>query len=216
MRLSRNSLRFRDFDRRLSACIAFALCDDHLTSKAPHKTGPIADIAGQMNMSISPPAAISGGTSLATQVAALCWRMHKGRVEVLLITSRDTGRWVIPKGWPIVGLSLSGSAAREAWEEAGVEGQVRDQSLGAYLYDKIARPATALPCSVAVFPLQVKTLHNRFPERKQRRRKWFPAADAAHLVAEEELRRLLVLAAGQPDLLGAPPPQQTATVAQPA
>ena len=56
----------------------------------------------------------------AGQVAALCWRLRKGRAEVLLVTSRDTGRWVLPKGWPITGLSPQAAAAREAWEEAGV------------------------------------------------------------------------------------------------
>ena len=157
-----------------------------------------------MNMSISHPApALSGGKSLAIQVAALCWRLHKGQVQVLLITSRETGRWVIPKGWPIIGLTQSAAAAREAWEEAGVEGQTIDQPLGQYLYDKIARPANALPCSVAVFALRVKTLHNRFPERKQRRRKWFPATEAALLVAESELRLLFELVTQRPDLLSA-------------
>ncbi|MEN9850080.1 MAG: hypothetical protein RL128_243, partial [Pseudomonadota bacterium] len=61
-----------------------------------------------------------------TQYGALCWRMHRGKVEVLLITSRDTGRWVIPKGWPIDGLAPAQTAAREAWEEAGVEGDIAD------------------------------------------------------------------------------------------
>ena len=164
-----------------------------------------------MNMSISPPApAISGGTARATQVAALCWRVHKGQVKVLLITSRDTRRWVIPKGWPIFGLSLRDSAAREAWEEAGVEGQALDQPLGQYLYDKIARPA-ALPCAVAVFALHVQTLHNRFPERRQRRRKWFTASEAARLVAESELRQLLELAAQRPELLGSPAAEPAGT-----
>ncbi len=168
-------------------------------------------------MSISHPApAISGGTTLATQVAALCWRLHKGAVQVLLITSRDTGRWVIPKGWPIMGLTAAGSAAREAWEEAGVEGKTLDQPLGQYLYDKIARPATALPCSVAVFPLRVEALRNRFPERKQRRRKWFPATEAALLVAEAELRLLFELAAQRPELLGAAGAQTAAMSAHPA
>ncbi|MEO6300425.1 MAG: NUDIX hydrolase [Paracoccaceae bacterium] len=160
-------------------------------------------------MSISKPiSAIPDGTSLAAQVAALCWRMHKRGIEVLLITSRDTGRWVIPKGWPIPGLDNAQSAAREAWEEAGVEGQTLDQPLGRYLYDKIARPATALPCSVAVFPLQVKTLSKRFPERKQRRRKWFSPSEAALLVAEAELRQLFEMVALRPNLLGVPGVEQ--------
>jgi 8-oxo-dGTP pyrophosphatase MutT (NUDIX family) len=202
MRLSRNCSRFRVFDGAQPACFAFAICHDENMSKGPRQTGPIAEVAGQKIMSISqPPPAISGGTTLATQVAALCWRMHKGRVDVLLITSRDTGRWVIPKGWPVPGLSLSGSAAREAWEEAGVEGPVLDQPLGQYLYAKITPPAMALPCSVAVFPLRVATLHNRFPERKQRRRKWFAASEAAQLVAESDLRLLLDLVSRSPELL---------------
>lgn len=125
------------------------------------------------------------------------------KIEVLLITSRDTGRWVIPKGWPVAGLTQAESAAREAWEEAGVEGKLVDQQLGQYLYDKI-RPADALPCSVAVFPLQVKTLHSHFPEKKERRRKWFSAAEAARMVVEAELSALLALAAREPAVLTAP------------
>ena len=66
------------------------------------------------------------------------------------------------------------------------------------------RSATALPCSVAVYPLRVKTLHNRFPERKQRRRKWFTASAASQLVAESDLRLLFELAAERPELLGPP------------
>ena len=66
------------------------------------------------------------------QVAALCWRMGQGgAVEILLVTSRDTGRWVIPKGWPMDGKSASAAAAREAWEEAGVKGTVRPESIEA-------------------------------------------------------------------------------------
>ncbi len=195
----------------------FALWHAYFQSKDPQQTGQIADFAGQMNMTISNPApAISGGTTVATQVAALCWRLREGAVEVLLITSRDTGRWIIPKGWPIIGLTAAGSAAREAWEEAGVQGQLLDQPLGQYLYDKIARPAAAQPCAVAVFPLRVETLHNRFPERKQRRRKWFPATEAALLVAETELRLLFELAAQRPELLGAALHESTGAAAPPA
>jgi len=156
-----------------------------------------------MNVSIAPAAApIGGDPVIHPQVAALCWRMHKGQVEVLLITSRDTGRWVIPKGWPMQGLGDAQAAAREAWEEAGVEGRTVDRALGRYLYDKI-RPTEALPCAVAVFPLEVTALHRRFPERKQRRRKWFAAAEAAKLVHECDLSRLLDLAASRPELLSA-------------
>jgi 8-oxo-dGTP pyrophosphatase MutT (NUDIX family) len=118
--------------------------------------------------------------------------MHRGRVEVLLITSRDTGRWVIPKGWPMQGLTLAGAAEREAWEEAGVRGLIGDSSLGAFGYDKILKPGHALPCRVEVFPLRVHELQRLFPERKMRRRKWFGHAKAARKVDEPELRGLLM------------------------
>lgn len=136
-----------------------------------------------------------------SQYGAICWRMHRGAVEVLLITSRDTGRWVIPKGWPIDGLDPAASAAREAWEEAGVTGQTGTAPLGLYSYDKVLAPEASLPCAVAVFPLRVEELAAKFPERKERRRKWFDAAKAARKVAEPELRALFQSLAADPDLL---------------
>ena len=81
---------------------------------------------------------------MAEQVGALCWRLHKWRVQVLLVTSRDTGRWVLPKGWPMAGKTAEAAAAREAWEEAGVEGLVQAQSIGRYCYDKIRPNAVPL------------------------------------------------------------------------
>lgn len=118
--------------------------------------------------------------------------MHRGSVEVLLITSRDTGRWVIPKGWPMTGLTLAGSAAREAWEEAGVRGKIVEATVGSFNYDKMLKPGTALHCRVDVFSLRVAALADKFPERKLRRRKWFDHAKAARKVAEPELRGLLM------------------------
>jgi 8-oxo-dGTP pyrophosphatase MutT (NUDIX family) len=109
----------------------------------------------------------------------------------LLITSRDTGRWVIPKGWPIDGLTAAGSAAREAWEEAGVEGIIAEAGLGLFTYDKLLTASKALPCQVEVFALRVARLRDKFPERSERRRKWFAAEKAARKVAEPGLRHLL-------------------------
>ncbi len=139
-----------------------------------------------------------------SQLAALCWRMHRGRVEVLLITSRDTGRWIIPKGWPMDGFTQAEAAAREAWEEAGVQGGVRPDAMGFYSYDKVLK-AGSIALMVAVYPLRVARLADKFPERKQRRRKWFPADKAARKVAEPELRRLLAAVGDDPTLLGAGP-----------
>ena len=133
-----------------------------------------------------------GGDATRTQYGAVCWRMHRGKVEVLLITSRDTGRWIIPKGWPITGLTPAGTAAREAWEEAGVEGDVQADELGAFGYDKALSPSQSVPCSVQVFGLRVAELKSKFPEKKERRRKWFGFEKAARKVAEPELRQLLL------------------------
>ena len=134
-----------------------------------------------------------------TQYGALCWRMHRGKVEVLLVTSRDTGRWIIPKGWPIEGLDAASTAAREAWEEAGVQGAVLPDGLGVFGYAKMLSPKKSVPCSVQVFGLRVTQLKDKFPERKERRRKWFGVEKAARKVAEPELRALLL---GLPDLFG--------------
>ena len=137
----------------------------------------------------------------AEQVAALCWRQRRGRVQVLMITSRETGRWVIPKGWQMPGLSGAQAAMREAWEEAGVEGRAQDRVLGIYAYDKIVLPAPPLHCAVSVYSLPVDALRRRFPERRQRRRKWFDAGAAALLVAEAGLRLILQHIGENPGLL---------------
>lgn len=130
-----------------------------------------------------------------TQYGAVCWREGAAGPEVLLITSRDTGRWVIPKGWPIKGLPPEGSAAREAWEEAGVEGKPDPRCIGLYSYDKLLDkpkgPQVQVPCVVAVYALKVNKLANSFPEAGQRRRKWFSPKKASGKVAEPELRDLL-------------------------
>lgn len=128
----------------------------------------------------------------ATQVGALCWRRHGSGVQVLLITSRETGRWVIPKGGIVPGKDAGTSAALEAWEEAGVHGRLSPVMMGAFDYDKLYRKRQeAVPCQVQVFPLRVDKLVAKFPERGQRRRKWFKPAKAATQVMEPALRALL-------------------------
>lgn len=130
-----------------------------------------------------------------TQCAALCWRRVQGRIEVLLVTSRETGRWVIPKGWPIEGLPPTAGAAREAWEEAGVRGEIGAACLGVYPYDKVLDRAgdapLAVPCVVAVYPMQVTAMRKDFPEAAERRTKWFPLDKAARKVLEPELAALI-------------------------
>ena len=124
----------------------------------------------------------------AMQVAALCL---DGDGRALLITSRGTGRWIIPKGWPMEGRSLPGAAAREAWEEAGVIGRIGRAEIGRYAYLKDQDEGFALRVEVRVFPLHVSELSERFPESGARRRQWFDPAEAARLVAEPGLARIL-------------------------
>jgi 8-oxo-dGTP pyrophosphatase MutT (NUDIX family) len=126
------------------------------------------------------------------QYAALPWRRNDGgEVEVLLITSRETRRWVIPKGWPIKGLSSPKSAAREAFEEAGVTGAVAKRKLGAYHYDKVLRSGRVQHVRVTVYSLLVLNEAEEWPEREQRDRLWTAVFEAAPLVDEPELKALI-------------------------
>ena len=125
------------------------------------------------------------------QYAALPWREGKGGREVLLVTSRDTGRWVAPKGWPMKNKAPHEAAAREAFEEAGVLGEVADAPLGTYSYLKAFKGELWFRCEVQVFPLQVRQERRRWPEADQRTRRWFSAADAAAAVDEPELQQLI-------------------------
>ena len=126
------------------------------------------------------------------QVAALCYRFEKKALRVLLITSRDTGRWVLPKGWMMGGMTAADAAAQEAWEEAGVVGCAADQAVGYFSYDKILPSGDALPCQVAVHAMPVTEIKEKFPEMGQRRRRWVSPKKAAKMVQEPELSKLLL------------------------
>lgn len=132
------------------------------------------------------------GTEPATQHAALCYRRTSaGAPQVLLITSRDTGRWVLPKGWPKKTESGGESAMRESWEEAGVIGRLTEGCAGVYSYDKTMPDGPARPCCVAVHVIEVQYLESDFPEKDVRRREWFNPDQAAIAVDEPELKMLL-------------------------
>ncbi len=127
-----------------------------------------------------------------TQSAALPWRRSAtGEVEVLLITSRDTRRWIIPKGWPIKGLTSPQTAAREAFEEAGVEGDIATKKAGVFHYDKRLRSGRVQKVRVGVYPLKVDTERAAWPEAQQREKLWTRPPAAAELVQEAELADLL-------------------------
>src|SRR5258707_13472663 len=127
------------------------------------------------------------------QYGALPYRLNDdASVQVLLVTSRETKRWIIPKGWPIKGLKPSKAAAREAYEEAGVRGRIAGRAFGHYVYDKRLEDSVAtVPCQVEVFPLAVKRQSKDWPESKQRTTRWFPAAKAAALVKNDRLHDLI-------------------------
>ena len=132
-----------------------------------------------------------GKRGVRTQFGALCWRRREGEIQVLLVTSRRRKRWIIPKGWPKDRKTPAKTAMAEAWEEAGVEGKVEQFCLGIYSYNKELIAGPVVPCVVAVFPLRVTAQHDSYPERKQRKRKWFSLKKAASKVDEPELAALL-------------------------
>jgi 8-oxo-dGTP pyrophosphatase MutT (NUDIX family) len=138
---------------------------------------------------------MEGSRSLFTkrQVGALCWR-KKGKardVQILLVTSRETKRWVIPKGWIMADLTDWNAARREAFEEAGAAGRMSKSMLGFYHYDKRMKHGVVFPARVDVYSLEVNELHKSWPERNERRREWFSVEDAAKHVAEPELKHLI-------------------------
>ena len=129
---------------------------------------------------------------LYEQFGALPWRrIDGGVVEVLLVTSRISRHWLLPKGWLIKGKSGTASACREAFEEAGVEGRAQNKPIGSYQYVKITKTGEHLPCRVSVYGLQVKSVHAKWPEVAQRTRQWFSLPDAAAIVTEPGLRDFL-------------------------
>lgn len=132
-----------------------------------------------------------GGLPCRVQVAALPWRRKGDDVEVLLVTSRDTGRWVLPKGWPEGQEDLYMAAAREAAEEAGVDGAVSRFEIGRYFYDKQRPSGMEWRCEVLIFPLEVDRLAEKWPEKKRRKREWFSAEEAARRVREADLAELI-------------------------
>jgi 8-oxo-dGTP pyrophosphatase MutT (NUDIX family) len=127
---------------------------------------------------------------IAEQYAAVPWQRHRNGMRLLLITSRISRKWLIPKGWLVPGLSASASACREAFEEAGVEGAAGAE-IGTYDYVKITGNGTQVPCRVRVFAIEVDRLCETWPEDKQRTREWFSLKDASTLVSEPGLRELL-------------------------
>ena len=138
------------------------------------------------------------------QYAALPWRIVGRQVQILLITSRRTRRWVIPKGWPMRGLKPQHAAAIEASEEAGLVGQIDERPFGAYHYLKEFKRSPSVDLEVQVFPFRVTYQAAGWKEQGQRAFEWRPYREAARMVAEPTLKRLILDfgAARTPSLLG--------------
>lgn len=125
------------------------------------------------------------------QYAALPYRAARASVEIMLVTSRTTRRWIIPKGWPKAGMAPHELAAKEAYEEAGVAGKVSEHSIGSYSYNKVLKQGDTARCSVHVFPLEVTRQHRSWPEKQERQIGWYTPDDAARFVGEPYLRRII-------------------------
>jgi len=125
------------------------------------------------------------------QYAALPFRLHGQRLQVMLITSRRTRRWIIPKGWPMEGLKPQEAAAREAVEEAGIIGQIADRPIGSYRYLKHLKGEQTMAIQVIVFPFQVEDRLPAFKEQGQRTVAWFGYQEAASRITEPSLGRLI-------------------------
>jgi 8-oxo-dGTP pyrophosphatase MutT (NUDIX family) len=129
-----------------------------------------------------------------TQYAALCYRRSKndGQLEILLLTSRDTGRWVIPKGWPMGSKASHVVAATEAREEAGVKGIVEHDPLGSFGYGKAMAEGLVLPCEVQVHALEVTGSFKDYKEKGERKLEWVSPQEAASRVAEAGLKKIIL------------------------
>jgi 8-oxo-dGTP pyrophosphatase MutT (NUDIX family) len=132
-----------------------------------------------------------------TQFGTLPWRIGEGGLrEVLLLTSRETHRWIIPKGWPMKGRKPAEVASLEAFEEAGLVGHiVGKRPLGSFHYEKKLTKKERL-CQVRVFSFRVERQLDDWPEKKQRETKWFDASEAATLVEEAGLAGIIDRFAG--------------------
>ena len=133
------------------------------------------------------------------QIAALPMRWKEdGTFQVLMVTSRDTGRWIMPKGWTMDGKKPWHAAEIEALEEAGAVGFIGTEVIGSYTYKKKLADGSSLKCEVDVYPMVVDRLERNWKERHQRKRRWFNPKSAAKRVNERKLAKLLKSLAKKP------------------
>jgi 8-oxo-dGTP pyrophosphatase MutT (NUDIX family) len=120
------------------------------------------------------------------QSAVIPYRIVNGKIEIMVITSSTKKRWVIPKGLIEPDMTPQDSAAKEAWEEAGIIGLVLPNLLGTYQYHKLQKT-----CQVEVFLLQVEIVLDNWPEAKKRKREWVSINKAVKRMEEIELKQII-------------------------
>ena len=123
-----------------------------------------------------------------TQSSVIPYRVDQGQLQILIIRSSQDKHWVVPKGIADPGHSLQDSARKEAWEEAGVEGEVHDEALGSYSYAKWGST-----CTVTVYPMAVtRQLPEEVWEERHRGRMWVSTKKAAELLKQREVHPMIV------------------------
>lgn len=127
---------------------------------------------------------------VALQMAALCWRQGESGREVLLVKS-SSGRWILPKGWPIDGKNGPETALQEAWEEAGVRKGKADPVFAGFRTNKRFDNGHEIRCEVQVYPVKVAKLENDYPEAERRERQWVSIIKACDMVDEPGLKSIL-------------------------
>jgi len=132
------------------------------------------------------------------QLAVIPFVMHQGHPMILMVTSRETRRWIVPKGWQEKKVTDRDQAGREAFEEAGAIGVISDQPIGSYRYDKRLKDGRVKTIDVAVYSLQVSELLDSWPEMDERERRWMTPTQAAMAVQEGALAALLLSMAVSP------------------
>lgn len=162
------------------------------SSKKSRKARPARALTLLQQLAAVPEKLFTG--AFRQQYAALCFRYggNGDDVEILLVTSRTSRRWIIPRGWPMKRKKPHEAAAIEAWEEAGVRGRVRKEAVGRYTYLKMLDNGDVVPCVVDVFQIEVTGAETTFKERGERLLEWVRPDEAARRVRDIELKSLLV------------------------
>ncbi len=136
---------------------------------------------------------------MATQFGVLPWREDpETGLELLLITSRETRRWVIPRGNPMPRLTGRETATREAYEEAGIQGEIGEKAIGRYRYDKIRKAGEPVETEVIVYPMRVTRQLHDWPERGERASRWYDPRRAELAVDEPGLKTIIADFAASP------------------